>query len=139
MTEVLGSAENGVGLAAPQIGVPKRIFIVLKSIVGLPKTAGTSEDEKKKKLEANDVLIFINPEIIKRSRKTEMLTEGCLSVAGVCGTIRRARQVTLAALNEKGEKIIRGAGGLLAQVFQHECDHLEGRLFVDSAVNLKKP
>ena len=137
MVALLGESENGVGLAAPQIGASKAVFIVLKSIIDPQKSAGQKEGETKK-LALNDILIFINPAIIKQSRKKESMHEGCLSVPGIFGNIRRSRQVTLKALDESGKEIIRGAGGLLAQVFQHECDHLNGKLFIDNATDLRK-
>ena len=72
--------------------------------------------------------IFINPKITKISKKKKTVKEGCLSVTGVFGVITRAEKVTVEAHNEKGEKITRGASGLLAQIFQHEMDHLNGIL-----------
>lgn len=137
MAALLGESENGVGLAAPQIGISKAVFIVLKSVTEPQKSAGQKESETKK-FTLDDILIFINPSIIKQSRKKESLHEGCLSVPGIFGNITRSRQVTLKALDENGKEIIRGAGGILAQVFQHECDHLNGKLFIDNATDLRK-
>lgn len=137
MAEILGKSENGVGLAALQIGVPKAVFIALKNADEFYKKTKDG-NTKKNELGKNDLFIFVNPKIIKHSKKTELMTEGCLSVPGVYGKIKRWRQVTLLALDENGRKITRGAGGLLAQVFQHECDHLSGKLFIDEAVNLQK-
>lgn len=137
MAEVLGESENGVGLAAPQIGISKAIFIALKNAEEFHKKA--AEDSiKKNKLSKNEFLVFANPKIIKHSKKAELVNEGCLSLPGVYGQTKRWRQVTLLALDENGNKITRGAGGLLAQIFQHECDHLNGKLFIDSAIDLQK-
>lgn len=137
MANILGESENGVGLAAPQIGELKMVFIALKNPEEFYKKTGNG-DTKKNALEKDDFSVFINPKIIKHSKKTEMMNEGCLSVPGVYGKIRRWRQVTLAALNENGNKVTRGAGGLLAQIFQHECDHLDGKLFIDNAIDIQK-
>ncbi|MEZ4104509.1 MAG: peptide deformylase [Candidatus Paceibacterota bacterium] len=112
-----------VAIAAPQVGVSKRIFLV--------------EDQTKKKKEDEEdrlpTLIAINPRIIKTSKKTHLVGEGCLSVKDRYGTVRRATNVTFEALDENGEKYTRGAGGLLAQIIQHETNHLDGILFVDIA------
>jgi len=62
-----------------------------------------------------------------------VVDEGCLSVRGIYGNIERSKNATIKAYDENGNKFVRGAGGLLAQAFQHECDHLEGTLFIDNA------
>ena len=94
--------------------------------------------EKKTNESKTEVAVFINPKIIKISKKKQTVKEGCLSVVGVFGVIVRAEKITLEAYNEKGEKFSRGASGLLSQVFQHEMDHLNGILFTDTAYNLEK-
>jgi peptide deformylase len=100
----------GVGLAAPQVGVPLRLAVI--------------EVEDK-------VTVILNPEIIKRSGEVE-LDEGCLSVPGFWGRVNRAERVSVKALDRNGKDLrIRDAEGLLAQALQHEIDHLEGRLYVD--------
>lgn len=108
----------GVAIAAPQIGVAKRVFLV--------------EDQSE---DRNTIpsLIAINPKIIKSSKKADVHGEGCLSVPDHYGAVRRAKNVTIRALDENGAEYERGAGGLLAQIFQHECDHLDGILFIDRA------
>ncbi len=121
MVETLNTQKDGVGLAAPQIGFSKRIFIVSQNI---------TEDGKP--------LVCINPKIIKTSKETKMLEEGCLSVRWVYGEVKRYSKVTLEAYDENGEKFTRGAGGLLAHIFQHEVDHLDGILFIDKAKNLSE-
>lgn len=112
-----------VAIAAPQIGVGKRIFLI--------------EDQSKRKNENDEdllpTLVAINPRIIKTSKKTHLVDEGCLSVTDRYGSVRRATNVTIEALDENGKKYTRGAGGLLAQIMQHETDHLDGTLFVDRA------
>ena len=126
MTRALDSQDDGVAIAAPQIGVPLRIFVVSKKIF--------PEDEKDKKID----LVYINPKIKKLSKKTHELEEGCLSVRWLYGDVKRATNATVEAYNQKGEKFTRGAGGLLAHIFQHEVDHLNGVLFTDKAKNLKE-
>ena len=107
-----------VAIAAPQVGVAKRIFLV--------------EDQSKDR-DALPSFVAINPRIIKASKKTRLVGEGCLSVPDRYGEVKRSTNVTLRALDENGEEYERGAGGLLAQIFQHECQHLDGILFVDVA------
>jgi len=136
MTKALSVAKDGVALAAPQIGIPLRIFIVLKEYTE-NKTAQELKEIKEKKVKP-EIVVFINPKITKISKKKQTVREGCLSVVGMFGAITRAEKITVEAYNEKGEKFTRGASGLLAQIFQHEMDHLNGILFTDTAVNLEK-
>lgn len=112
----------GVAIAAPQIGIPLRIFLV-----------EDVEAIREKKEPILPFLVAINPKIIKASSKRESVGEGCLSVPEHYGLVSRAKNVTLRAYDEHGNLYERGAGGLLAQIFQHECDHLDGVLFVDVA------
>jgi len=121
MRETLAAETDGVGLAAPQIGVPLRVFIVSKKAF-----------ERSKKEQARD-LVCINPRIIKTSRKKDRMDEGCLSVRGKYGNVSRALKVTIEAYDEVGTSFEYGASGLLAQIFQHEIDHLNGTLFIDKA------
>ena len=136
MTKAFSVAKDGVALAATQIGVPLRIFIVLKEYTE-NKTAQELKEIKEKKVKP-EIVVFINPKITKISKKKQTVREGCLSVVGMFGAITRAEKVTVEAYNEKGEKFSRGASGLLAQIFQHEMDHLNGILFTDTATNLEK-
>ena len=136
MTKALSVAKDGVALAAPQIGVPLRVFIVLKEYTE-NKTAQELKEIKEKKVKP-EIVVFINPKITKISKKKQTVREGCLSVVGIFGAITRAEKVTVEAYNKKGEKFTRGASGLLAQIFQHEMDHLNGILFTDTARNLEK-
>lgn len=129
MKESLFSQDDGVAIAAPQIGVSLRIFVVSHRIFA-PKEDGT-------KLTQKDDLVFINPQIIKRSKKTEWKQgEGCLSVRWLYGEVKRHTNITIQYVNEYGEEYTRGAGGLLAHIFQHEIDHLDGILFIDKARNV---
>ncbi len=132
MAKALDAQPEGVALAAPQVGVSYRFFIVridrtLPPPTPPEATKGTAELE-----------VFINPEIMKSSRKRASANEGCLSVKGVYGTTKRRERVTVRARRADGSKVERGAGGLLAQIFQHEIDHLNGILFIDHAENLLK-
>ncbi len=111
----------GVAIAAPQIGVPLRIFLV--------EDMNPARDEREK----IPTLVAINPEIVKLSKRKKILGEGCLSVPDSYGAVNRSLQATIRAYDEQGKVYERGASGLLAQIFQHECDHLDGILFVDRA------
>ena len=139
MKQALRAEPSGVGLAAPQIGISRAIFIVSRYVLD-PKEIDVIESVEaiRKKKETEEYLIFVNPRIIKQSRKKAVLTEGCLSVRGVYGKIKRSTNVTVEAHDENGKKFTRGAGGLFAQVLQHETDHLAGVLFVDKALSLEK-
>ena len=135
MSEALKSQSDGVAIAAPQIGYPLRIFVVSGKIFSenfikgeeLPKDAKIPKD-----------LIFINPKISKLSHEKEWLPEGCLSVRWLYGNAHRSKKATVKAYDENGKKFTRGASGLLAQIFQHETDHLKGVLFIDHAKNIKE-
>ena len=109
---------TAVAIAAPQIGVSKRVFII--------------EDQSKDR-DALPTLIAINPQIVKFSKKTHEVGEGCLSIPEYYGIVRRSTNVTLRAYDENGHVFERGAGSLLAQIIQHEYDHLDGILFTDRA------
>ncbi len=131
MTESLAPEHDGVALAAPQIAFSYRIFIVRMDRVVTPLTANGELIEPL-------VNVYINPEIIKTSRKTADREEGCLSVRGVYGIAKRHERVTVKARNQDGSTFTRGGGGLLAQIFEHEIDHLNGVLFTDHAEGLVK-
>jgi peptide deformylase len=128
MKIALGSQKDGVAIAAPQIGIPLRIFIVSDAVI--------SEADKEYKSIGKD-LIFINPEISKLSRDKHSVDEGCLSVRWKYGKVMRSVKATVKGYNELGEIVERGASGLLAQVFQHETDHLDGVLFIDKATDVE--
>ncbi len=128
MKELLATQEDGIAIAAPQIGVSLRIFVVSGKMLKLA--------EKKYKGDETD-MVFINPEITKLSKEKQEVEEGCLSVRWKYGMITRAKKATLKALDENGKPFERGASGLLAQIFQHETDHLNGILFTDNAYGVK--
>jgi len=127
MVLAMEEQRDGVAIAAPQIGVPLRIFVVSGSLLALADKTYSGEKNN---------LVFINPEIIRVSKEKKEMEEGCLSVRWLYGLVKRSTRVTLRAYNEKAEKIERGASGLLAQIFQHEVDHLNGTLFTDKATDL---
>lgn len=110
---------SAVAIAAPQIGVAKRMFLI--------------EDQSGSPEERFPTIIAINPRIVKVSKRTHVVGEGCLSVPKLYGVVKRHTNVTLEALDENGNSYTRGAGSLLAQIIQHECDHLDGTLFIDRA------
>ena len=112
MFETLDDAD-GVGLAAPQIGVSERFFIV-----DLHRGSGSR-------------YVFVNPEIIETSLEEVPYEEGCLSVPGVYRNIMRPEKIKVQAQNVEGKRFTIEAEGLLARVIQHENDHLNGKLFID--------
>jgi peptide deformylase len=112
---------SGVAIAAPQIGIPLRIFIV-------HDTNATRGEEH-----LIPDLIAINPVITKLSKLKHVVGEGCLSVSENYGAVKRSKNATIRAYDEHGNEYERGAGGFLAQIFQHEVDHLDGILFIDRA------
>jgi peptide deformylase len=118
MTETMYAA-NGVGLAATQVNVHKRVVVI-----------DVSE-------ERNQPRAFINPEIITREG-VEVTEEGCLSVPGAYEEVQRAERITVRALDRNGKEFTLDTDGLLAVCIQHELDHLEGKLFVDYLSDLKR-
>jgi peptide deformylase len=114
-------AAPGVGLAAPQVGVPLRIFVVDVSVGR--DSAGLH--------------IMINPEFVERDGM-QLEEEGCLSVPGFNATVVRPSRVVLKGLDRQGETQQIEGSGLLARAFQHEMDHLDGTLFVDRLRGLKR-
>jgi peptide deformylase len=134
MGDALALEPDGVALAANQIGIPYRIFVVRHDrTLPLPEP---TEDQTKQVPPPIDLGVFINPEFVKSSRRREEMDEGCLSVKGIFGTTVRHERATIRAYGADGKKFERGAGGLLAQIFQHEIDHLNGILFIDHAHEL---
>lgn len=112
---------SGVAIAAPQIGIALRIFLV--------HDMNADREDKN----AIPDLVAINPRIVKLSKLKHLVGEGCLSVGENYGAVQRAKNATIRAYDEHGNEYERGAGGILAQIFQHEVDHLDGILFIDRA------
>ena len=127
MARVLDAEPDGVALAAPQVGISKRIFIVRYDRMS------PNHHEKREA----EIGVFINPEFVRRSRRKEEMDEGCLSVRGHYGTTLRHERATVKAYDEHGIPFERGGGGILSQAFQHEMDHLNGTLFTDHATHLR--
>ena len=105
--------EDGVGIAAPQVGIPLRVIVVL---------------------EGRTPRVYCNPVVTTQSTKTKIDTEGCLSVPNIIGIVTRAKNVSIRALDIRGKPVERRARDLTARIFQHEVDHLDGILFIDRAI-----
>ena len=143
MSASLRSQDDGVAIAAPQIGYSLRIFVVSGRILEAEfseqnLSQDTKKDESKTKTVKVPDLVFINPKILKLSRDKAWVPEGCLSVRPIYGKTYRSTKALVTAHDEHGKKFQRGASGLLAQIFQHETDHLNGILFIDHAKDLKE-
>jgi len=110
MLEIL-KRDKGVGVAGPQVGVMKRIFVIC--------------------VEGEEGYVFINPSILETSVATNKYEEGCLSIPGIYANVVRSETIKIQAWNEKGRPFTLEASGLLARVILHEYDHLEGVLFLD--------
>ena len=117
MIETMHAVPGRVGLAAPQVGVSLRVIVI-----GLP--------------EAEDIAI-VNPEIVRR-RGERLLDEGCLSVPGYFGQVKRAESVTVKGRDQSGKEIRIKAEGLLAQALEHEIDHINGVLYLDHLESMDK-
>ena len=117
MYETLKNSDDGIGLAAPQIGILKRIIVI-----------DLSE-------EGGEVYKLINPVIVK-AKGEQVCREGCLSVPGVLGDVIRPKEVIVEALDENGKKVRIKGTDLLAIVLSHEIDHLDGVLFIDKATEI---
>jgi len=103
-------ATGGVGLAAPQVGVSLRVAVI--------------------EIPGDETIVLVNPEVVKRSGEAEV-TEGCLSVPGYRGDIKRSEKVTVKALDRSGKEFRIKGDGLLAEALEHEIDHLNGTLYID--------
>ena len=131
MKKALKTQGDGVALAAPQIGISKRIFVVSGKVSAYTK----GEDVTKHNYPDS---VFINPKIIKLSKEKSEMEEGCLSVRYLYGKVKRSVKAVVTYTDESGKQHQKGASGLLAQIFQHETDHLNGVLFTDKAKDLKE-
>lgn len=127
MSAALAKEENGVALAAPQIGVSLRLFIVAAKVFG---NEGVEMEEGNTPTQD---LVFINPEFVRSSKKLVKLSEGCLSVRGIFGITKRHDKVSIRAYDREGKRFVWNGTGLIAQIFEHEMDHLQGILFTDHA------
>lgn len=138
MNEALDGQYDGVAIAAPQIGVSLRIFVVSGRIFDEAFIKSDHLDKNiLSKIKAPN-LVFINPFFKKTSKDKKLMIEGCLSVRPLYGKVRRATRAIVEAYNEHGKKFTKDASGLLAHIFQHEMDHLDGILFIDKAKDLQE-
>ena len=121
MFDTLYSSGNGIGLAAPQVGIAKRIVVIDIKDDGKPSP-----------------ITFVNPIITKFSEEKFLNQEGCLSVPEYYADVERSKEVEVEWFDESGKKIKRKLSGLLSICIQHEIDHLDGRLMVDYISSLKR-
>jgi peptide deformylase len=112
------TAGKGVGLAGPQVGLMRRIFVL--------------------QIDGDKPRVFINPSIIETSQEQSVLEEGCLSLPGLWADVERSAALRVQAWNEKGRPFTLDAEGMLARVILHEYDHLEGILFIDRLPDAKR-
>lgn len=145
MKKALENEEDGVAIAAPQIGESLRIFVVSKRVFKImdeERRRGKSKRENIENFENDTIdyqdMVFINPVIIKTSKKKSLVEEGCLSVRWLYGRVERYHKTLVKAYDENGQAFTMGGSGLLSQIFQHEIDHLNGILFIDKAKDLKE-
>lgn len=131
MQTALYESGDGVALAAPQINIPLRIFIVAGFVYdSINNYTGENKSPDR---------IYINPEIIKTGKlRKKFPGEGCLSVRHIYGTTKRYQSVTVRAWDQHGKMFTETGSGLLSQIFQHEIDHLNGILFIDHAHDIKE-
>lgn len=130
MVEVMRKAP-GVGLAAPQIGVPLRVIVVEDQSRQVPSADGAAQEDPRLR-DGVPLLVLFNPELIKvKGAKKATHFEGCLSVPGYSAEVARDLEVVVQGLNHLGEPVQLVARGWAARIFQHECDHLKGTLYVD--------
>lgn len=130
--------EEGIGLAAPQVGESLQVFVIdrehIKEVDEMNDRESTQKFRWLKKLFRREVPeAYINPKILRFSQEKIPIEEGCLSVPGLFGRVSRPREIVIEARSEKGRKFKLKAEGLLAKVLQHETDHINGSLFVEKA------
>jgi peptide deformylase len=128
-------AAPGIGLAAVQVGVDKRIIVM---DLGDRDVAPVSAEAEVNETARRNPRFFVNPEIIAKSEELFTYEEGCLSVPDIYDDVERPARVTLRYLNYQGEQIEEEAAGMYAVCIQHEMDHLEGVLFIDHLSRLKR-
>lgn len=126
LSEALATRNDGVGLSAPQIGVTSRAFVVAGKVWQTNDKGSVPNDR-----------YFINPKILRMSKKLAVAEEGCLSIPDTYGMVKRPTNVKIAYLDETGTEKTMTASSLLARIFQHEIDHLDGILFTDKAIDVR--
>lgn len=145
MKKALEVEEYGVAIAAPQIGESLRVFVIAEKVFneskhseesGLAEQGEETRGSFRKNVLMDKPLVFINPTLTRLSRKKREMSEGCLSVRGKYGAVLRHEKATITAQDIHGTTFIYNGSGLLAHIFQHEVDHLEGILYIDKATRL---
>ena len=127
MSKILAKEEYGVALAAPQVGEALRLFVVAGKVFKTGEDDNATHPDK----------VFINPEISRLSRKKKEMSEGCLSIRGKYGSVLRHEKASVKAYDESGKPFIYHGADLIAHIFQHECDHLDGILYTDKATSMR--
>lgn len=131
MFQFITEQPDGAGLSSPQIGKNKRIFVINPKMFDYD-----SKGEFKPKNKKQDDCVYINPEILKSSKETSEMEEGCFSVRWEYGIVERPEKIKMKYYNYLGEKKEIGLSGFLSAVAQHEIDHLNGILFIDKAKDI---
>lgn len=126
--DTLAQTDKGVGLAAPQIGASMRVFVINPNVFN-------EETESKEPI---NFPTFINPIIVNRSKDAKKMEEGCLSIPGIVGKVRRSSRIIVEAYDKDGNLFRLSTKGFLAQIIQHEYDHLDGILFDTKATDLRE-
>jgi peptide deformylase len=121
--------EEGIGLAAPQVGLSWRMFIV--DVPKDPKAKPPKEDEADLLSHTSGLVVYINPVLLKPKGPVERFEEGCLSLPNISGDVVRPRIITIEATGLDGVRFTQHGSGLLARCWQHEMDHLDGVLIID--------
>jgi peptide deformylase len=132
MIELMRGAQ-GIGLAAPQVGLPVRLFVAHVP----PDPEGQMEPGELPE-SCDEPQVFFNPEIIEFSKDLEPYDEGCLSLPGITGEVNRPSTVTMRAIDTQGNPVEIRATGLLARCWQHEIDHLDGVLILDKMSQMSR-
>jgi len=131
MIEIMHQAE-GIGLAAPQVGLAWRLFVA-----SVPEGDDRSADSNPPTASPEPV-VFINPSLVSPRSQLEILEEGCLSLPGIRGDVARPGEVTIRATDLQGREFTRHGAGLLARCWQHELDHLDGVLIIDKFTQMSR-
>ena len=132
MVDLMRSAQ-GIGLAAPQVGLPVRLFVA-----HVPADPDADQEPSEIPDSSDEPQAFFNPEIIEFSKDLEPYDEGCLSLPGITGEVNRPSTVTMRAIDIKGNEVELKATGLLARCWQHEIDHLDGVLILDKMTQMSR-
>ena len=137
MLEIM-KEEEGIGLAAPQVGLPWRMFVVNVPPPKDPEDADDPADYDNLPLTTSGPRVYINPVISLPKGELEDFEEGCLSLPKIRGIVFRPPIVSITALDEHGKEFTERAGGLLARCWQHELDHLDGVLIIDRMTQISR-